>query len=110
VLRICLRAHGGSQITTGKEDVVCGCAVLSTLSECLEIELSDFEAEDVTPRGDYLWLVVENAIGGIPTFLEVRFMFLLISLGRIQLQGFVATILFDPMRDQVDFRKDEVGI
>jgi hypothetical protein len=36
-------------------------------SEGLEIELSDFEAEDTTLKGDYLRQVVEIVIGGIPT-------------------------------------------
>jgi hypothetical protein len=76
----------------------------------LEIELSDFEAENATLKGDYLWQVVEIVIGGIPTVLEVRFMCLFMSLSRILLQGSVSTNLFGPMRHQVDFRKVEVGI
>jgi hypothetical protein len=76
----------------------------------LEIELSDFAAEDATLKGDYLWQVVEIVIGGVPTVLEVRFMYLLMSFGRILLQGFVSTNLFGPMRHQVDLRKVEVGI
>ena len=73
-LQIWLEAQGGSQITTGREDFACGSAVLPTLSEGFEIELSDFEAEDAMLPGDYLWLVVEIVIGGVPTVLEVRFM------------------------------------
>ena len=80
------------------------------LSEGLEIELSDFDAENVTLRGDYLWQVVEIVIGGFPTVLEVRFMCLFMSLSRILLQGSVSTNLFDPMRHQVDLRKVEVSI
>jgi hypothetical protein len=76
----------------------------------LEIELSDFEAENATLKGDYLQQVVEIVIGGIPTVLEVRFMCLFMSLGRILLQGSVTTNLFDPMRHHVDHRKVEVGI
>jgi hypothetical protein len=76
----------------------------------LEIELSDFEAEDATMKYDHLWQVVEIMIGGIATVLEVRFMCLFMSLGRILLQGSVSTNLFDPVRHQVDLRKVEVGI
>jgi hypothetical protein len=76
----------------------------------LEIELSDFEAENATLKGDYLRQVVEIVIGGVPTVLEVRFMCLFISLGRILLQGSVSTNLLDPMRHQVDLRKVAVGI
>jgi hypothetical protein len=44
------------------------------LSEGLQIELSDFEAEDAMLKGDYLWQVVEIVIGGVTDVLEVRFM------------------------------------
>jgi len=84
--------------------------VLSMLSEGLEIELSDFEAENATLKGDYLRQVVEIVLGGIPTVLEIRFMCLFLSLCRILLQGSVSTNLFDPVRHQVDLRKVEVGI
>ena len=84
--------------------------MLLMLSEGLEIELSDFEAENATLKGDYLWQVVEIVIGGVPTVLEVRFMCLFMSLGRILLLGSVSTNLFGPMRHQVDLRKVEVGI
>jgi hypothetical protein len=76
----------------------------------LEIEVSDFEAEDATPKGDYLWQVVEIVIGGVPTVLEVRFMCFFMSLGRMLLQGSISTNMFDPMRHQVDLRKVEVSI
>jgi hypothetical protein len=56
----------------------------------LEIELSDFEAENVTLKGDFLWQVVEIVIGGVPTVLEVRLMCFFMSLGRILLQGSVS--------------------
>jgi len=75
----------------------------------LEIELSAFEAEDATLKGDYLWQVVERVFGGVPTILEVRFMCLFISLGRILLQGSVSTNLFYPARHQVDLQTVEVG-
>jgi hypothetical protein len=109
-LRIWLGAQGGSQISTGREDFACGSVVLPTLSEGLEIELSDFEAEDATLKGDYLWQVVEIVIGGVPTVLEVRFMGLFMSLGRILSRGSVSTNLFDPMWHQVVLRKVEVVI
>jgi len=80
------------------------------LSEGLEIELSDFEAENVTLECDYLWQVVEIVIGGVPTVLEVHFMCLFMSLGRILLQSSVSTNLFGPMRHQVELRQVEVGI
>jgi len=47
-LHIGLGALGGSHISTRREDFAGGSAVLPTLSEGLEIELSDFEVEDVT--------------------------------------------------------------
>jgi hypothetical protein len=37
--------------------------------------MSDFEAENAMLKGDYLWQVVEILIGGIPTVLEVGYMF-----------------------------------
>jgi hypothetical protein len=80
------------------------------MSEGLEIELSDIEAEDATLKGDYLWQVVEIVIGGVPTVLEVRCLCLFISLGRLLFEGSVSTNLFDPMRHQVDLQKVEVGI
>jgi len=81
-----------------------------TLSKAFEIELSDFEAENATLKRDYSRQVVEIVIGGVPTVLEIRFMRLFMSLGRILLQGSVSTNLFDPVRHQVDLRKVEVGI
>jgi len=80
------------------------------LSEGWEIELSHFEAQNATLKGDYLRQVVEIAIGGVPTILEVRFMCLILSLHRILLQGSISTNLFCPIRDQVDLWKVEVGI
>jgi hypothetical protein len=53
-LRICLGDKGGSQISTGREDVEVGSSVLLTLSECLEIELASSEAKNATLKGDYL--------------------------------------------------------
>jgi hypothetical protein len=109
-LRICLGAHGSCQISTGREDFAGSSAVLPTLSEGLEIKLSDFETENVALKGDYLWQVVEIVIGGVPTVREVRFMCFFRSLGRQLLQGCVSTNLFGLMRHQVDLRKAEIGI
>jgi len=81
-----------------------------TLSEGLEIELSDFEAENVMLKGDYSQQVVEIVIGGIPTVLEIHCMCLFMSFSRILLQGSVSTNLFDHVRHQVDLPKVEVGI
>ena len=106
-----LGAQGGSQISAGREDFACSRAVLSTLSEGkLEIELCDFKAENATLKGDYMGQVVEVVIGGIPTVLEIRFICLSISLGRILLQGSVSMNLFHPVRHQVVLRKVAVGI
>jgi len=80
------------------------------LSEGLELELSDLEAEDVTLIGDYLWQVVEIVIGGIPTVLGVGVMSFFMSLGRILLQGSVSTNLFGPITHQVDLQNVEVGM
>jgi len=109
-LRIRLGAQEGSQIRTGMEDFAGSRAVLPTLSEGLEIPLSDFETENPMLKGDYLRQVVQIVIAGVPTVLEVRFMCLFMSLGRILLQGSVSTNLFDPMRHQVDLWKVEVVI
>jgi hypothetical protein len=49
-------------------------------------------------------------IGAVPTVLEIRFMCLFMSLGRIRLSGSVSTNLVDPVRDKVDLRKVEVCI
>jgi hypothetical protein len=105
-----LGAQGGSQISTGRENFACRSAVLPTLCDGLEIELSDSEAENATLKGDYLWKVVDIVIGGVPTIFEDRFMYLFTSLGRILLQGSVWTNLFDSMRHQVDLWKVEVAI
>jgi hypothetical protein len=39
----------------------------------LGIELCDFEADNGKLKCDYLWRVVEIAIGGVPTTLEIWF-------------------------------------
>jgi hypothetical protein len=91
-------------------DFACGSAVLPKLSEGLEIELSDFEAEDATVKGDSLWQVVEIVIGGVLTVHEIRYSCLFMSIGRILLHGSVSTNLLDPTRHQVDLWKAEVGI
>jgi len=99
--------RGGS---TGREDFASRSAALPTLSEGLEIELSDFNAEDGTLKCDFLWQVVKIMIGSVPTVPEVHFMCLFMSLGRNQLQGSISTNLFNPMRLPVDIRIVEVGI
>jgi hypothetical protein len=76
----------------------------------LEIELPDFEAKDEMLTGDHLSKVVEIVIGGGPTILEVRFMCLFMSLGRILLQDSIWTNHFQPMRQEVNFRKGEISI
>jgi hypothetical protein len=67
------------------------------LSERLKFELSNFEAEDATLKGDYLWLVVKIVIAGVATVLAVRLKCLFMALSEILLQGSVSTNLFDPM-------------
>jgi len=66
--------QGSSKISSGREDFASGSTILPTLSEGLDIELSDFAAEDATLNGDPLWQVVEVVIGDVPTVLEVRLM------------------------------------
>jgi hypothetical protein len=100
----------GSQISTGREDFAGGSTVLPALNEGLEIELSDFEAENATLKGDSLWKVVEIVIGGFPTVLKVGYMCLFMSFGRILLQGSILRNLFCPMRHQVDLQKVGVSI
>jgi hypothetical protein len=67
------------------------------LSEGLEIELTDLEAENASLKGDYLRQVVEIVIGGVLTVLEICFMCFFMSFGKILLQCSVATNKFDPM-------------
>jgi len=61
-LGICLGAQRCNQITTGREVIARGSAVLLTLSEGFDVGLSHLETEDVTLKGDYFWQVVENVI------------------------------------------------
>ena len=49
--------------------------MLPTLSEGLEIEIYDIEAEHARLQGDYLWQVDAIVIGGVPTVLDVNFMY-----------------------------------
>jgi hypothetical protein len=101
---------GVSQISTGREDVAGGSAVVLRLSQGFEIKLSDFEVENATLKGDYFWQVVEIVIGGIPTVLEAGLIWLFMPLGRKLLQGSMLTNLFGSMRYQVDLRTVEVSI
>jgi len=80
------------------------------LSEGWKFELSDFKAENAMLKGDYLCQVVEIVIGGVPTVLEVRFMCLSMSLGRILFKGSVSKTLFDPTRHKLDLWTVEVRI
>jgi hypothetical protein len=105
-----MEAHGGSQISTGSDNFACCSHVLQLLSEGLEIKLSDFEAEDATLKGEYLWQVVEIVIGGVQTVLEVHFVCLFMCLSRLLLEGSVSRSLFDLMRHQLDLRKVALGI
>jgi hypothetical protein len=109
---LCLRlgAQGGSQISTGGENIAGGSAVLLTLSKGLEIKLSDFEAKNATLKGDYLWRGVEIVFGGVPTIIGIRIIWLFMSLGSILLQVSISMNLVDQMKHQVDARKVEVGI
>jgi len=72
------------------------------------MELSHFDVENATLKGDYLRQVVEIVIGGVRTVLEVCFMGWFMTLSRILLQGSVSTNVFDRMRHQVDCRKVEI--
>jgi len=87
-----------------------GSAVLTMRSEGLDIELSDFEAENGTLKGNYLQHLVEIVIGDAPTLLDVGFPCLFMSLGRILLQGSVSTNLLHPMRHQVELQTVAVGM
>jgi hypothetical protein len=87
-----------------------GSAGLSTLSKGLEIQLSDFEAENAMLKGTYLQKVVEIVFGGVPNVLEICCMCWFMSLGRILLQGSVSTNQFDPGRPQLDHGNVEVVI
>jgi len=50
-----LAAQGCRQMNTGRDDVAGGSSVLPTLSESLDIGLSDVDAETATLKGDYMW-------------------------------------------------------
>jgi len=79
------------------KDSAGGSAVLQTLSQGFEIELSDYEAADATLKRDYLGHIVEIVISGIPTVLEVHSMFFFMSQCRLLLQGSISTNLFGRM-------------
>jgi phage tail protein X len=82
--------RGASPISAGWEDFGGGSAVLPTLNEGLEIELSDFDTQNATLKGDSLWQVAEIVIGGVPTILDVHCMCFLMSLCITLLQGCVS--------------------
>jgi hypothetical protein len=58
----------------------------------------------VTRKCYYFWWVVKNVIGGVPTVLGIRLMYILMTLGKILLQGSVSTNLLDSGRHEVDIR------
>jgi hypothetical protein len=99
-----------SQIITRKEDFAGGSTVLPTLSEGMEIELSDCEAENVRLRGDYLRQGVEILMGDVPTVLEVRFMCVVMFRGRTLVKGSLSTNLCNPKRHVLALQKVEFGI
>jgi len=66
-----LGAQGRCKFSTGRDHFGVGSAVLPMLRQGLEIELSDFEAENATLNGVYLRHVVEIVIRGVPTVLEI---------------------------------------
>jgi hypothetical protein len=108
--RILLRAQRGILISTGRDDIAGGSAVLPRLIDGTKIYLSDFETEIARLKGDFLRNVVEIVIGGIQIILEVHFMCRFISLGRMLLQGSMLMNLINPMRYQVDLGKVTVGL
>jgi len=109
-LCIWLGAQGGGQIRTRREDFRSGRAVLPALSEGLEFDLSDIEAENATLKADHLQQVVEIVIGGVPNVFEVHFMCLFMSLGRIMLPGSRLKYHFDSIRHHMDPQRVELGI
>jgi hypothetical protein len=67
-------AQRGSQISTRRENFAGGSTVFLMLSEGLEIELPDFEADNVTLEGDYMLQEVEIVIESVLTVLEIHCM------------------------------------
>jgi len=61
-------------------------------------------------NSDYGWQGVEIVIGGVATVPKIHFMTLLMSLGRILLQGSLSTYQFDPVRHHVHPWPVQVGI
>jgi hypothetical protein len=51
-----------------------GSTVRPMLSDSFWSELTDSKASKATLKGNYLWLVVEIVIGGVPNVLEIHFM------------------------------------
>jgi len=90
-------SSGGQPDQPQREEFAGSTAVLLTLSEGLQIELSDLEAENVTLKVDYLWQLVGIVSEGVPTILEIQFMCVFMSLCRILLEGSVSTNLLDLM-------------
>lgn len=91
-------SSGGSKISTGRKHITDWSAGLLMLSEGLEIELSNLNANNAMLKGNHLRQEVEIVIRGLPNILEVHVMSLVMSLGKIPFQGSILTNLFDPMR------------
>jgi hypothetical protein len=53
-LHISLGAQRSCQISTGREQFISGSTVLLTMTEYLDIELSNFEPDNAMLTGDYL--------------------------------------------------------
>jgi len=73
------------------EDFTGGSTVPPMLSKGLQIDLSDFDAENATLNGDYMWQVVDIVIGGVPIGFEVYFMCSFMSLRSLLLPGSSST-------------------
>jgi hypothetical protein len=89
---------GGRKISNDREDIAGRSTVLLMLSDGLEIEHSNLNADNVTLKGDPLKQEVQIVIGGIPNILEVHDMSLVMSLGKIPFEVTIMTNLFDLIR------------
>jgi len=92
-LRIWLEAQGGRQISTRREDVAGGNAVLPMLSTGFEIKLSDSEVENATMTGDCLWQVVE-----IVNLLDRVFVEYVITWLRVRASGYYIDYVYLGLR------------
>jgi hypothetical protein len=94
-------AQGCSLLSTGMVEFAGGAALLPTLSEGLEIELSDFEEENMMLNHDYSSQVVHSVIGDVPTVVSVHIMCLVMSLYRKLMQGSISRNLFNSVQHLV---------